>query len=287
MLFIVGLGLGDEKDVTIKGREAIDSCSKIFLEAYTSILGVGKERLVSDTTDITSEFIIKEAFYGKEIVVADRELVESGCEAILAPAKEERVAFLVVGDPFGATTHMDLYLRAKERGIEVQVVHNASIMNAIGRCGLQLYNFGPAVSIVFFEDNWRPDSFYDKIALNKKNGQHTLCLLDIKVKEVSLANMMKGKMIYEAPRFMSVNRCIEQLLEVEEKRKEGVYGQDTPCIGLARLGHEDQKIVSGTMSELLNVDFGTPLHSFIIPGEMHFIEKDCFDHFRENKQTSS
>lgn len=47
MLFIVGLGLGDEKDVTIKGKEAIDSCSKIFLEAYTSVLSVGKERLVS------------------------------------------------------------------------------------------------------------------------------------------------------------------------------------------------------------------------------------------------
>lgn len=72
---------------------------------------------------------------------------------------------------------MDLYLRAKEKNIEVKVIHNASVMNAIGRCGLQLYNFGPAVSICFFEETWRPDSFYDKIALNKKNGQHTLCLL--------------------------------------------------------------------------------------------------------------
>lgn len=44
---------------------------------------------------------LKEAFYGKEVVVADRELVESGCDVILNPAKEERVAFLVVGDPFG------------------------------------------------------------------------------------------------------------------------------------------------------------------------------------------
>jgi diphthamide biosynthesis methyltransferase len=46
VLYIVGLGLGDEKDVTIKGKEAIEKCSKIFLEAYTSILGIGKERLV-------------------------------------------------------------------------------------------------------------------------------------------------------------------------------------------------------------------------------------------------
>ena len=37
------------------------------------------------------------------------------------------------------------------------------------------------VSIVFFTDTWRPDSFYDKIAANRRLGLHTLCLLDIKV----------------------------------------------------------------------------------------------------------
>lgn len=44
----------------------------------------------------------------------------------------------------------------------MEVVHNASIMNAIGVTGLQLYNFGQTVSIVFWTDTWRPDSFYDK-----------------------------------------------------------------------------------------------------------------------------
>ncbi len=46
MLYLIGLGLGDEKDITVKGLEAVKSCSKIFLEAYTSILGVSKEKLV-------------------------------------------------------------------------------------------------------------------------------------------------------------------------------------------------------------------------------------------------
>ena len=50
-------------------------------------------------------------------------------------------------------------------------------MNAIGACGLQLYTFGQTVSIVFFTETWRPDSFYDKIAANRKLGLHTLCLL--------------------------------------------------------------------------------------------------------------
>ena len=39
---------------------------------------------------------------------------------------------------FRATTHTDLILRAVEKNIPYSVVHNASIMNAIGCCGLQV-----------------------------------------------------------------------------------------------------------------------------------------------------
>jgi diphthine synthase len=78
---------------------------------------------------------------------------------------------------YSATTHTDLVIRAKELGIPVQAIHNASIMNAVGCCGLQLYNYGQTISIVFFTENWRPDSFYDKIKQNREIGLHTLCLL--------------------------------------------------------------------------------------------------------------
>ncbi len=71
-------------------------------------------------------------------MVADRELVEQGADIILDGASEVDVAFLVVGDPFGATTHTDIILRARGIGIPTQVVHNASILNAIGACGLQV-----------------------------------------------------------------------------------------------------------------------------------------------------
>lgn len=65
MFFIVGLGLSDEKDVTLRGLEvgqrpdtpthrdnspppqAIQNASRVYLEAYTSILMVQKERLVT------------------------------------------------------------------------------------------------------------------------------------------------------------------------------------------------------------------------------------------------
>ena len=87
-----------------------------------------------------------EALYGREVILADRNLVESEADVILEDADTEDVAFCVVGDPFGATTHTDLQLRAAERGIKVETVHNASIMNAIGCCGLQLYRFGQVCS---------------------------------------------------------------------------------------------------------------------------------------------
>mgnify|MGYP002058596742 CR=1 FL=1 len=76
------------------------------------------------------------------------------------------MAFLVVGDPFGATTHADLMIRARELGIKTKTIHNASIMNAIGCCGLQLYSFGETVSIPFWTEDWQPDSFFDKIQVN-------------------------------------------------------------------------------------------------------------------------
>jgi diphthine synthase len=64
-------------------------------------------------------------------------------------------------------------------------------MNAVGACGLQLYNFGQTVSLVFFTDTWKPDSFYDRIKENADLGMHTLVLLDIKVKEQSEENLAR------------------------------------------------------------------------------------------------
>lgn len=46
MLYLVGLGLGDHRDITVRGLEAVRSCDKVFLENYTSILGVDKAKLV-------------------------------------------------------------------------------------------------------------------------------------------------------------------------------------------------------------------------------------------------
>lgn len=187
-----------------------------------------------------------------------------------------------------ATTHTDLELRALQQGIPVKKIHNASIMNAVGAAGLQLYRYGETVSIVFFTETWRPDSFYDKILQNRKMGFHTLCLLDIKTKEPSLESLARGKVVYEPPRFMTVNTAIKQLLEIEEKRGEGAYCKsETMCIGVARLGSEDQQIVAGTMEDLLDVDFGPPLHSLIISGELHSMEEEILQFLKSPTTTTT
>ncbi|CAJ0965124.1 unnamed protein product [Ranitomeya imitator] len=181
---------------------------------------------------------------------------------------------------------------------------------------LQLYNFGETASIVFWTDTWKPESFYDKIRRNRLSGLHTLCLLalcqgdrlplqsavvatravlpwrlgdgtllkirvlqpHIKVKEQSIENLMKGKNVFEPPRYMSLNQAAEQLLQIVQNRRELgeelALTENTICVGLARVGASDQHIAAGTLQQLSTVDFGGPLHSLVISGCMHPLELD-------------
>lgn len=273
MFYVIGLGLGDPKDITVKGLEIVKRCERVYLESYTSILTCGQEKL--------------EEFYGRPLILADRELVESGADAILHDAHQVEVAFLVVGDPFGATTHTDLLQRAREKKIPFQVIHNASIMNAVGCCGLQLYHFGETVSIPYWTDEWHPDSFFDKIIANLEHGLHTLCLLDIRVKEPTLASLTSKKKEYEPPRFMSCSEAADQLVQVIHKRKlsgeskHHLFNDRNVVIGLARVGHETQEIKACTLKEMKQSDLGDPLHSLIIPAEMHPMEVEFLQLFCE------
>lgn len=214
-------------------------------------------------------------------------MVESNSDEILRDAQTEDVAFCVVGDPFGATTHTDLVIRARELKIPVRTVPNASILSGIGACGLQLYNFGQTVSMVFFTETWKPSSFYDRIKENRSIGLHTLVLVDIKVKEQSLENMARGRLIYEPPRYMTVGQCAQQMLEIEEERKEGVYTKNSLAIGAARVGGKTEKFVAGTLEELCSADeeLGPPLHSLVLLGSRaHDLERDYVREFAVDKE---
>ena len=61
----------------------------------------------------------------------------------------------------------------------------------------------------------------------------------------------------------------------------GVIDPDkTICVGLARVGTHDQLIVAGTINEMLNVNFGPPLHSMVIcSSELHELEKQMLAEF--------
>lgn len=184
-------------------------------------------------------------------------------------------------------------------------------MNAIGACGLQLYNFGQTVSLVFFTETWKPDSFYDRIKENVDLGMHTLVLLDIKVKEQSEENLARfvhnifrgcrwsadrclgcrGRKIYEPPRYMSITQAVSQLAEVESLRKSGTLTPpSTLAIALSRVGGgEEERIVAGTLEELLAQPedaFGQPLHSLVIVGRrLHHLEVEYAESFAVNKET--
>ncbi|KAF9508226.1 hypothetical protein BS47DRAFT_1377760 [Hydnum rufescens UP504] len=258
MFYLIGLGLFDEKDITIRGLEIVKNATRVYLESYTSILMVDKERL--------------EAFYGREVILADRDMVETASDEILSHASTSDVALLVVGDPFGATTHHDILLRARALNIPTDVVHNASIMNAIGACGLQLYSFGQAVSIPFWTDTWKPDSWLGRIQENVGLGLHTLVLLDIKVKEQSEEDLARGRKIFQPPRYMTPASTLSPT--------------HTLALALSRVGTPTQSIRAGTLAQLATLPedaFGPPLHSLVIVGsrvhpmEIEFTSKWAID----------
>ena len=106
--------------------------------------------------------------------------------------------------------------------------------------------------------------------------------LDIRVKEPTLESLTKKKREYEDPRFMSVSEAANQLVQIlKKKRAEGVtdellaYTENSLCIGLARVGHETQRIVACTLSEMVEKDLGAPLHSMVIPSaQLHELESE-------------
>lgn len=245
-LYMIGLGLDTEQDITLKGLHTVQKCKKIYLESYTSMLNIDVKKL--------------EELYQKEIVIADRELIEQRADdTIIFDAQHVDTAFLVVGDVFGATTHTDLYLRAQEQGIEIHVIHNTSIINAVSDTGLELYKFGKTTSIPYPSESFKPTTAYDVLEKNSELGVHTLMLLDIKKKE---------------ERYMTVNEAIEIMLSIEKEKGKGKFTENTFCIGCARIGSDSAIIKSGTAKELSKIDFGAPLHCLIVPGKLHFMEED-------------
>ena len=245
--YLIGLGLYDETDISLKGIEIAKKCDLVYMESYTSKLGVDKEKI--------------ENLIGKPITLLDRKDVEQS-DVLVRNAGEKDVAFLVGGDPLTATTHIDLIIQARKKGIKTRVIHSSSIYTSVCESGLFIYKFGKSCSIPFPTRDYNPTSFYDTIAENLERGLHTVVFLDIH---------------YDEGRFMTVNEGIKRILEVAKERNDNKINEDTLAVGFARIGSENQIIKFGKMKKLLDYNFGKPQHILVVPGKLHFVEEEALE----------
>ena len=246
MLYLIGLGLYDEKDLTIRGMEAAESCDLLYMETYTSGW-YGLENLKKKLN--------------KEITVVKRSDLEEDQKKILEESKKRKVCVLIPGDPLVATTHTDLLIEARKAGIRTFVIHAPSIYSALGETGLFIYKFGKTTTIPFPQKGYRPESPYDAIKENKERGLHTLCLLDIKEK------------------LMQPREALKYLLDIEEKRGEGVISKKD--MALVFVSRDRGLLEYDTVENLLEKEFPTPA-SLIVPGILHEMEKEVLKWARKN-----
>jgi diphthine synthase len=246
MLALIGLGL-DGTEISAKGLSYVAGSDEVFAEFYTSLP-------CGDMAEI-------ERIIGKPITVLAREDVEER-ELPLERARTGTVAFLVMGDPLVATTHISLAARAREEGIPLVICHASSIYSAIGSTGLMLYKFGKSASIVYPERNYFPKSFYETIVQNKERGLHTLLFLDLKADKDIYMDPVDGMRILRAADEGTIVSTI---------------------IVASRIGWKSEKIVYGEVSELSSLDasfFGPPPHCIVVPGDLHFAEEEYVELFR-------
>ena len=248
-LHLVGLGLHDARDVTVKGLERIRSADAVYAEFYTAIL--------AGTTPAELE-----SFLGRPVRVLDRLGVEKGAARLVEEAAGKEVVLLTAGDPMAATTHADLMVRCHAAGVPFRVVHAPSIVSAApGLLGLQHYKFGRTTTLVRPEPGWSPTSPFDAVAENHARGLHTLVLLDIKA---------------DIPWFMTANDGLRLLLELAGRTGNGWFGPDTQVGVVARAGSDAGVRRTGTVARLQEADFGPPLHCIVVPGAMQVVEEEAW-----------
>ncbi|HVH16282.1 MAG TPA: diphthine synthase [Candidatus Angelobacter sp.] len=242
-LIFIGLGLNDEKGITVEGLEEARRADSAFGEFYTNIMpNLDLRRLENEI--------------GKKIEVLSRgQLEDEGGEKLLKAASKERVAFLVPGDPLIATTHISLRLSLARMGIPSRVVHAPSIVSAVsGATGLQNYKFGKSITIP--RDQSLPKSVLDTIFDNRDRGLHTLILLDVQAGKTSQ---------------MTIHDALSKMTAADARLETRM------AVGIARLGSADERVTASKMKSLIDEDFGTGPHSIVVVGKLHFMEAEALE----------
>ena len=259
-LWLIGIGPGDLDHMTERARSVARECSKRFLEGYTAVLPPGEEERL-------------------ESVVGNWErLMRNGVEKpeeLLAQARTEAVALLIVGDPMQATTHIDLEERCAEEGIGFHVIPGLTATAlAVSLSGLQSYRFGRQVTVPFSAGDYLPTSPLEMICINKEAGLHTLVLLDLDPTGMGM----------ETPRPMMPSEAVALLERMSERTENGSTALNLPILEwggmlLSDLGTEDERVVSGTLRELSDISTGY-VHAFILPAEFSGMEESAFERRR-------
>jgi len=250
MLWFIGLGISGFKSIPNEALDVLSKADIVYLEQFTSPIS---------KSDLTK---IKKSTKG-EFKPAKRWLVEDGKE-ILGNSKKKKVVLLSYGDPYIATTHIELRARAIEEKIKTHSIHAASSLTSmIGECGLHFYKVGRIATVMSEMELTTP---YYVIYKNIIEGNHTVLLLEY--------NQDKDF-------FLDPNDALKGLLETEKGQIRNVISTSTYVIVASRIGFKDQTIISGKISSLKKRDFGKPPHTIIIPGRMHFTESDALKVFGE------
>lgn len=244
MLYLIGTGLKPQH-LTAEALKAIQSCSAVFLENYTSQFSQGNKKEL-------------EKMVGKKILELDRQRVEETFQPVFEKAKKQKIALLVIGNPLVATTHIQILLDADKQKIPVQVLPGISVADFLGKTGLDAYKFGRVCTVVFPEENYKPESFFDVIENNYRNGLHSLCLLDIRTEE---------------KRLMTVAQAVIILERIEEKRSSNLL-QKTILVGLYALGGKNEQIIAASAKELKNEIPVFP-QALVVCGKLNEKEKEC------------
>jgi diphthine synthase len=244
MLWFIGLGISGPDSISATTQNIIASADLVYLEQFTSPMSE------SDTAQI------KKLVKG-EFKLAPRWLVEDGKE-ILENAKSKNVALLSLGDPYIATTHIELRTRAITEKIQTGTIHASSaVTSLVGECGLHYYKVGRTVTIM----SGTPSiTAYYTIYDNLRVGNHTVVLLEY--------NQNKNF-------FLDPKDALQSLLAAEKEQARRVISESTFAVVASRIGSVEQKIVAGRIDSLLKADFGMAPHSVVIPGALHFTESDA------------
>ena len=246
---MVGLGLHDELDVSLRAVEELRGCAPLFVEQYTSRWAPGAlDRL--------------RALVGHAPEELDREAVEGERRVLEALARSSKVAFLVVGEPFAATTHIALRLAAERAGHGWRVLHNASILTAAASLvGLSHYTFGRTVSLPRPRPGFRPTSPYEGLLANWRGGLQTLVILDL---DTATGTYITGQ------------DALRALGEIEAERQGGAIPPERRVVIVERAGAPDARVTVGRRERLEQLRLGPPLHCVIVPGpKLHFVEEEA------------